>query len=108
MPDVHLRAAAYTGRMTDMQKYIIERTVPGASGLTAEQLSELAGASNAVLRDLGPSVQWVHSYVAGDKLYCVYHATDEAIIREHAKCGGFPIDTVTAVASIIDPTTARS
>lgn len=90
-----------------MPKYIIERTVPSAGGMSAAQRAELAGASNRVLRHLGPDIQWVQSHVVDDKIYCEYIATGEDIIREHARCGGFPIDSVHAVAATIDPTTAE-
>lgn len=90
-----------------MRKYVIERTVPGAGDMTTEQLAGLAGASNKVLQDLGPEIQWVQSYVVDDKIYCVYNATDEDIIRTHARCGGFPADSVRRVAATIDPTTAE-
>jgi hypothetical protein len=75
-----------------MPRYIIERNLPGASKLSATELHEISAKSNAVIRELGPDVQWVHSYVAGDKIYCVYNAKDPEIIREHARCGGFPAD----------------
>lgn len=91
-----------------MHTYVIERNLPGAGALSAAQLRDIAGASNAVLRDLGPEVQWVHSYVTGDKLYCVYYARDAEIVREHARCGGFPADAIHEVKAIIDPTTAGS
>lgn len=90
-----------------MHKYLVARTVPGAGQMDGSALADIAGASNTVLRDLGPDIQWVHSYVADDTLTCVYLATDEAIIREHAHCGGFPVDSVLLVHSIIDPTTAE-
>jgi hypothetical protein len=90
-----------------MPKYVIERTLPGAGDLTADQLRDISAQSNKVLRDLGPDIQWQHSYVAGDKIYCVYFATGEDIIREHAACGGFPVDSVTPVAAVIDPSTAE-
>lgn len=89
-----------------MRKYIIERTVPGAGGMTEEHLAELTGASNKVLHDLGTDIQWIHSYVVDDKLYCVYAASGEDIIREHARRGGFPCDSVRRVEATIDPTTA--
>src|SRR6478752_313155 len=95
-------------RTSTMQTFVIERNVPGASDFDSEHLSGLAAASNAVLADLGPSIQWVHSYVAGDKLYCVYYASDAELIKEHARCGNFPIDLVTPVAAMIDPTTAAT
>lgn len=90
-----------------MPKYVIERTVPGAGAMSGDQLRSLAGHSNDVLRDLGPDIQWVQSYVAGDKIYCVYNVLDAEIIREHARCGGFPVDLVTIVSATIDPTTAE-
>ncbi len=88
------------------QRFLIERDIPGASRLTPEQLRGAAQKSNGVLRDLGPEIQWVHSYVAGDRIYCVYNAPSEALIREHAARSGFPATRVTAVSSVIDPTTA--
>ena len=90
-----------------MPKYVIERTVPGAGGMDESALAALAAASNAVLRDLGPDVQWVESYVSDDKITCVYVAANEAIVREHARCGAFPIDAVLEVRAVIDPTTAE-
>jgi hypothetical protein len=88
-------------------KYIIEREIPGASGMSADDLKGISQTSCGVLREMGPEIQWVQSYVAGDKIYCVYIAPDEAAIREHAKRGGFPANLVTEVATIIDPTTAE-
>jgi hypothetical protein len=90
-----------------MPKYVIERTIPGASSLTADQLHAISARSVEVIDDLGTGVQWVHSYVTDDKIYCVYNAKDADIIREHAKCGGFPADVVARVATVIDPTTAE-
>ena len=89
-----------------MKTYVIERTVPGAGQMDPAALGAIAAQSNAVLRDLGPDVQWVHSYVSDDKITCVYRATSKDIIGEHARCGGFPIDTVLAVRAVIDPTSA--
>ncbi len=91
-----------------MPKYVIERTIPGASSLTADQLQAISARSVEVIDDLGTGVQWVHSYVTDDKIYCVYNAKDADIIREHAKCGGFPADVVARVATVIDPTTAEA
>ena len=91
-----------------MPKFIIERSIPGASRLSGTELHAISAKSNAVIRELGPDVQWVHSYVAGDKIYCVYNAKDADIIREHARCGGFPADVVAQVAAIIDPTTGEA
>ncbi|MFM8767819.1 MAG: DUF4242 domain-containing protein [Rubrivivax sp.] len=90
------------------QRFVIERDMPGASRLTPEQLRGAAQKSNGVLRDLGPDIQWVHSYVAGDKVYCVYTAPSEALIREHATRSGFPATRITQVSAVIDPTTAAS
>jgi len=90
-----------------MPKYLIERTVPGVGQMNASALADVAAASNKVLRDLGPDIQWVHSYVADDTLTCVYVAADEELVREHARCGGFPIDAVRKVHGVIDPTTAE-
>jgi Protein of unknown function (DUF4242) len=90
-----------------MHKYLIERTVAGAGQMDAVGLAAIATESNKVLRDLGPDIQWVHSYVTDDKIICVYLATNEEIVREHARCGGFPIDAVHEVREVIDPTTAE-
>jgi len=89
-----------------MHKYVIERTVPGAGGMDEAALGAIAAKSNGVLRDLGPDIQWLHSYVAADKITCVYLAANEEIVREHARCGGFPIDDVLEVRAVIDPVTA--
>lgn len=91
-----------------MRKYVIERTVPGAGQMDEAALAAIAGASNGVLRELGTDIQWVHSYVTDDKLTCLYMAVDEDIIREHARCGGFPLDAVHELRTVIDPTTARA
>jgi hypothetical protein len=90
-----------------MPKYVIERELPGAGKLSAEELREISQTSNKVLRDLGPDIQWQHSYVTDDKIYCVYVATNEDIILEHARCGGFPANVVTPVSNVIDPTTGE-
>lgn len=89
-----------------MKKFLIERELPGAGQLTAEARRGIAEKSCGVLDDLGPDIQWVHSYVAEDKIYCVYLATDAEIVREHARRGGFPANRVTEVIGIIDPATA--
>jgi hypothetical protein len=86
-----------------MQKFLIEREVPGASKLTAEELTGIAGRSCGVLRELGSDIQWEHSYVNGDKITCVYIAKDEALVREHAMRGKFPADRVAVISAIIDP-----
>lgn len=90
-----------------MPKFIIEREIPGLGKLTDAELRETARKSVGVLRELGPQIQWLHSYVTGDKLYCVYLAPNEEIIREHAKRGGFPANRISAVRRLIDPTTAE-
>jgi hypothetical protein len=90
-----------------MPKYVIEREIPGAGDLTAEQLKSISQTSCGVLNNMGPQIQWVHSYVTSDKIYCIYNAPDEATIREHAKQGGFPANAVNEVSTIIDPVTAE-
>lgn len=89
-----------------MRKCVIERILPGAGGMTNEQLTELAGASDEVLRGRGTDIQWIHSQVVDDKIYCLYAATSEQLVREHARLGGFPADSVRRVEATIDPTTA--
>jgi hypothetical protein len=89
-----------------MQRYIIERNVPGAGSLDAAALADIAGRSCNVLRDLGPDIQWVQSLVTDDMIYCTYLARDEDLVREHARAGGFPADRVSRVREVIDPTTA--
>jgi len=91
-----------------MPKYVIERQVPGAGSLSSDQLKAISQTSCGVLRKLGPEIQWVHSYVTGDKIYCVYIAANEQLVREHAAQGGFPANSVAEVKAIIDPTTAEA
>jgi cell division inhibitor SulA len=90
-----------------MPKYLIEREVPNAATLTAADLKSMAQRSCAVLQQLGPSIQWVRSFVTEDKITCVYIAPNAELIREHARLGGFPADRVLEVAAVIDPTTAE-
>ncbi len=90
-----------------MPKYIIERNVPGAGNLSKDDLQAMSQKSCGVLHDMGPSIQWVNSFVTGDKVYCVYIAPNEEAVREHARAGGFPADSVAEVKAIIDPTTAE-
>ena len=90
-----------------MLRFIIEREIPGASRMTREELRDGASKSNRVLHELGPDIQWVHSYVAGYKVYCVYNAPSEALIRLHAERSGFPANKITLVTAVIDPTTAN-
>ena len=96
------------GSAMAQQRFIIERDIPGASKMTGEQLRDAARTSNKVLHDMGPDIQWVQSYVAGDKIYCVYNAPSESLIREHAQRSGFPANRITPVAAVIDPTTANA
>jgi hypothetical protein len=91
-----------------MPKYVIERDIPGVGGSPAEALQAVSQTSCNVLRELGPEIQWVHSYVTGDKIYCVYIAPNEDIIREHATRGGFPANAINEVKTVIDPTTAEA
>jgi hypothetical protein len=91
-----------------MPKFVIEREIPGAGKMSAEELQRASQHSNSVLHKLGPDIQWVHSYVAGDKIYCIYTAPSEDLIRKHAEMSGFPANKITRVAAIIDPTTAET
>ena len=91
-----------------MPKYVIEREIPGVGKLSAGELQAISQKSCSVLNDLGPSIQWLHSYVTDDKIYCVYIAPSEESIREHARKGGFPCDRVSQVRAVIDPTTAET
>jgi hypothetical protein len=90
-----------------MPQYVIEREMPGVGKLGAEDLKMASQTSCNVLRDLGPQIQWVHSYVTDNKIYCVYRAPSEDVIREHAQRGGFPANKISQVHTIIDPTTAE-
>jgi Nickel responsive protein SCO4226-like len=91
-----------------MPKFVIEREIPGAGSFTPAQLNAISNTSCNVLRKLGPEIQWLHSYVTGDKIYCVYIAPNEDLVREHASQGGFPANSVARVVTMIDPTTAES
>lgn len=91
-----------------MPKYVIERNIPGVGASTADALQTVSQTSCDVLQKLGPDIQWVQSYVTGDKIYCVYIAPNEEIIREHARQGGFPADSIAEVKNVIDPTTAEA
>ena len=90
-----------------MPRYIIERELPGAGALPQQELKAISKKSCDVLREMGPDVQWLQSYITGDKIYCEYIAPNEELIREHAQKGGFPINSVSRVMNIIDPTTAE-
>lgn len=91
-----------------MKRFMIERNLPGAGNLTAEELKSISKTSCDVLSKMGPQIQWSQSYVSDDKIYCVYTAANEELIFEHARFGGFPANSVSEIASIIDPTTADS
>ncbi len=90
-----------------MPKFVIERELPGAGNMSMEEFRAVSQKSCDVLREMGPEIQWVQSYVTGDKLYCVYIAPDEAMIRKHAEKGGFPANRISMVDAMIDPTTAE-
>ncbi len=90
-----------------MPRYVIERDIPGVGKLSKQELQAISQKSCSVLEKLGPQIQWVHSYVTGDKIYCVYIAPNEAMVREHAKQGGFPANRISAVKTMIDPITAE-
>ena len=88
-----------------MPKFMIERELPGAGQLSAEELRGISQKSNSVIKGLGPDIRWLQSFVTDDKIYCVYVASDEDILYEHARCGGFPANSVTPIATVIDPST---
>ena len=90
-----------------MPQYLIERNIPGAGSFTPEQLKGISQKSNSVLHELGPKIQWVHSYVTGDQVHCVYRAPNEEILREHARLGGFPANKISEIKTVIDPTTGE-
>ena len=90
-----------------MPKYVIERTVPGAGRMSPAELQGLSLKSVSVLQELGPKIQWIHSYVVDDKIYCVYLAPSPELVAEHARCGGFPADSISQVKAIIEPATAE-
>jgi hypothetical protein len=88
-------------------QYLIERNIPGAGKLSASELQAISQKSCGVLQKLGPQIQWVHSYVTGDQIFCIYRAPNEELLREHARQGGFPADKISQITSTIDPTTAE-
>jgi hypothetical protein len=92
---------------TEMKTYVIEREIPGAGKLTPEQLKSISQTSCGVLKEMGSKIKWQHSYVTGDKIYCVYKAQNEELVKEHAKKGGFPANTISEVANVISPATAK-
>ena len=90
-----------------MPKYVIEREIPGAGNMSPQELQSVSQKSCSVLRNLGPQIQWLHSYVTGDKIYCIYIAPSEEMVREHAQQGGFPANRISEIKTVIDPTTAE-
>jgi hypothetical protein len=98
---------AFKRKELPMPKYVIEREIPGAGKLSGQELQAISQKSCGVLRQMGPQIQWLHSYVTGDKIYCVYVAPNEEMIREHASQGGFPANRISEITSVIDPTTAE-
>ena len=90
-----------------MPKFVIEREIPGAGDLSVQDLQAISQKSCGVLQNMGPQIQWVQSYVTGDKIYCIYIAPDEEMVREHARQGGFPANRISEIKSVIDPTTAE-
>ena len=90
-----------------MPKFVVEREVPGAGKMSPQELQAISQKSCSVLRNMGPQIQWLHSYVTDDKIYCLYIAPNEAAIREHAKQGGFPANRISAIRDVMDPTTAE-
>ena len=93
--------------MARLKRYLIERDIPGVGAMSAEGLCDASAQSNRALAEIGPAIQWQHSYVAGDKTFCVYLAEDEGAIRRHAQISGFPATRITEIETIIDPATAR-
>lgn len=91
-----------------MPKFVIERAIPNAGALNPSELQAISQKSCGVLQELGPDIQWVHSYVAADKIYCIYNAESEELVREHARRGGFPANSVARVTAVIDPITAEA
>ena len=94
-------------KQTTMKTYVIEREIPEAGKLTSEQLKGISQKSNEVVAELGPDIVWLHSYVTDDKVYCVYKAENEELIRNHAKKGGFPVNQISELSTTIDPSTAK-
>jgi hypothetical protein len=90
-----------------MPKFVIEREISGAGKMSPADLKNISLKSCGVLSTLGPSVQWIQSYVTGDKIYCIYHATDESLVRRHAELGGFPANKISRVMAVIDPASAE-
>ncbi len=96
-----------TAKKAEMHTYLIERTIPGAGNLSKKELHDISAKSNGILKDMGPDIKWVDSFVTGDKVYCIYKAKNEELVREHAKRGGFPADKVSEVKTMISPATGK-
>jgi Protein of unknown function (DUF4242) len=103
---IHAQTSAATAS-PNLKMYVVERNIPGAGSFSQEKLKEISKTSCSVLITMGPSIQWVQSYVTGDKIFCVYKAENEELVREHAKKGGFPITNIYEVSSVISPATAQ-
>ena len=97
-----------TKQSNEMKTFVIEREIPAAGSFTQEQLKSISQTSCSVLKEMGPKIQWIHSYVTGNKIYCIYKAENEELIREHAKKGGFPANSIVEASSIISPATATN
>jgi hypothetical protein len=95
-----------TTKATEMKTYVIEREIPGAGKLTAAELKSISQTSCTVLKEMGPRIEWIHSYVTGNKIYCIYKAENIELVKEHAKKGGFPANAINEIASVISPATA--
>ncbi|HET9401753.1 MAG TPA: DUF4242 domain-containing protein [Candidatus Acidoferrales bacterium] len=104
---MHETCTSYSEEAGTMPKYVIERELPGAGKLTNDQIAAISQKSCGVLRNMGPQIQWLHSYVTDDKIYCVYIAPNEEAVRQHAQEGGFPANKISAVRRMIDPTSAE-
>jgi hypothetical protein len=104
---VHAQTSATGTAAPVLKTYVIERDIPGAGAFSAEKLKDISKTSCSVLNTMGPSIQWIQSYVTGDKIFCVYKAENEELLREHAKKGGFPITNVYEVSNVISPATAK-
>ena len=100
-------SAQKTEKSTTMKSFLIEREIPDAGKLTAEQLKGISQTSCSVLKEMGPKIEWIHSYVTGNKIYCIYKAESADLIREHAKKGGFPANSIVEIGTVISPATAE-
>ena len=96
-----------TTNATEMKTYLIEREIPNAGKFTADELKSISQTSCSVLKEMGPKIEWIHSYVTGNKIYCIYKAQNEELLKEHGKKGGFPVTAITEISSTISPATAN-